>query len=117
MESRERKTSTNKIERVRQLNDEFRRTGQNGQIFLTQGIYQLPVTHKIMLLDMIQHYDDFSPNNDPYGEHDFGSISLCGEQIFWKIDYYDLDFVGGSSEPADPEVTLRVMTIMLASEY
>jgi hypothetical protein len=28
-------------------------------------------------------------NNDPYGEHDFGSFELAGEKFFWKIDYYD----------------------------
>jgi len=34
-------------------------------------------------------FDSFTPDNDPYGEHDFGTIDWQEEKIFWKIDYYD----------------------------
>ena len=30
-------------------------------------------------------FDDFSEENDPHGEHDFGSFELCGRKFFWKI--------------------------------
>jgi len=62
-------------------------------------------------------YDDFSEDNDPYGEHDFGSFKIEGHKLFWKIDYYAPDMRHGSEDPADPDVTVRVLTIMLASEY
>ena len=52
-----------------------------------------------------------------YGEHDFGSIELFDEKLFWKFDYYDLDLKFGSPNPADPAVTVRVLTTMLADEY
>jgi len=52
-----------------------------------------------------------------HGEHDFGSFDYCGERIFWKIDYYDRECRYGSENPADPEQTTRVLTIMLAKEY
>ena len=43
------------------------------------------------VLSSVQSFDDFSSDNDPYGEHDFGAIDLPdAEKIFWKIDYYDL---------------------------
>lgn len=69
------------------------------------------------LLDQVRWYDQFTPVNDPYQEHDFGSF-LWGEvQVFWKFDYYDLDYSMHSPDPADESVTARVLTIMLAEEY
>ena len=69
------------------------------------------------LMLAVADFDAFSEDNDPYGEHDFGSLSLQGEVVFWKIDYYDLDLSNGSPDPADPRVTIRVLTVMMASEY
>ena len=60
---------------------------------------------------------DFTPDNDPYGEHDFGCVTVDGRKVFWKIDYYDRECRYGSECPADPAQTTRVLTIMLASEY
>ena len=40
-----------------------------------------------------------------------------GETIFFKIDYYDRTLTCHSPDPADPAVTERVITIMLADEY
>ena len=52
-----------------------------------------------------------------HGEHDFGSFEVAGEKFFWKIDYYDERCEFGSEDPADPEKTMRVLTIMFADEY
>lgn len=38
-------------------------------------------------------------------------------KIFWKIGYYDTTLEKGSEAPADPKETMRVLTIMPASEY
>jgi hypothetical protein len=67
-------------------------------------------------------FDEFTPDNDPHHEHDFGGFEYEGRRIFWKIDYYDRASLGtgsdmGSEDPSDPAKTLRVLTIMLAEEY
>ena len=51
----------------------------------------------------VQSFSNFTKDNDPHGEHDFGSFEIEGETYFWKIDYYDLAMQFGSENPADPE--------------
>lgn len=62
-------------------------------------------------------YADFTSDNDPYGEHEFGSFDYAGKSVNWKIDYYDRTCEWGSPDPADEAVTTRVLTVMLAEEY
>ncbi len=62
-------------------------------------------------------FDSFTEDNDPHGKHDFGAFEHEGKRVFWKIDYYAPDMEHGSENPADPKQTVRVLTIMLASEY
>lgn len=65
----------------------------------------------------VRGFDAFTDDNDPYGEHDFGSFEYAGRTIFWKIDCYDRDLNYGSPDPSDETVTARVLTVMLAEEY
>jgi hypothetical protein len=62
-------------------------------------------------------FDDFCNANDPHEEHDFGAFEAEGQKIFFKIDYLDRELSMHSPDPADPAVTQRVITIMLAEEY
>jgi hypothetical protein len=62
-------------------------------------------------------YEDFCHANDPHEEHDFGAFEAEGDVIFFKIDYFDRTLTRNSTDPADPSVTERVITIMLADEY
>ena len=104
-------------DRVRVLNDNFRSTFVGGRVLMTQGVDALPIDTKARVILAVQRFDEFSPDNDPHREHDFGSFEVEGETYFWKIDYYALDMDGGSEDPADPEKTTRVLTIMRADEY
>lgn len=106
-----------KRDAIRRLNDRFRNTGLGGQIFIAPGIQELGEESMRAIAHQVETYDRFDEANDPHGEHDFGSFDHDGRRIFWKIDYYGFDLQSGSEDPSDPEVTNRVLTIMLASEY
>ncbi len=106
-----------KTARIRELNDAFRRTFSGGNVVMTAGVDALPDMVKAEALKRAATFDDFSEDNDPHGEHDFGAFELCGRKFFWKIDYYDAGLKFGSEDPSDPAQTTRILTVMLASEY
>lgn len=107
-----------RTEKIKQLNDLLRKLGAGGRIFITRGMQELDEARKKEAIQAVRNFNNFTPDNDPYGQHDFGKITLQdGTDIFWKIDYYDKSLQYGSNDPTDPKKTTRVLTIMLADEY
>lgn len=105
-------------ERITVLNDAFRRSGgYGGRFMVTAGVQALGPIRIAALLRQVMTFNAFSEDNDPYGEHDFGSFKEDGQTFFWKIDAYDKNLEYGSPDPTDPAVTTRVLTLMLAEEY
>jgi hypothetical protein len=104
-------------DRIRVLNDNFRSTFTGGRLLLTAGVSELPIDVKATALLRVKAFTDFTMDNDPHGEHDFGSFEIVGQTFFWKIDYYDAACEHGSEDPGNPDKTTRVLTIMLAEEY
>ena len=109
--------SKSNCERIRELNDGFRKSFVGGRVVVTDGVDALSADVKAEVLQQVRQFDRFDSDNDPHGEHDFGNFEIAGERFFFKIDYYDLAMEGGSEDPANPAKTTRVLTIMLASEY
>lgn len=114
----------NNTQRIREQNDQFRqqitipkKRNVRGKYFITSGMSNFEPEEQMIIAAMVRDYDDFTEDNDPYGEHDFGSFHYRNQKIFWKIDYYTPDMQHGSEDPANPEKTIRVLTIMLAEEY
>jgi hypothetical protein len=105
------------IERIRELNDDFRRTFVGGMVMITAGVEAMPDEQRRSLLAKVRAFDAFTEDNDPHGEHDFGAVDEGGARCFWKIDYYDREMIMHSDDAADPAVTTRVLTLMLAEEY
>ena len=102
---------------IRVLNDNFRSTFIGGRVLLTAGVSELPMDVKAKALLMVKTFKEFTNDNDPYQEHDFGTFEIVDQKFFWKIDYYDPHCQAGSEDPSDPAKTTRVLTIMLAEEY
>ena len=101
-------------DRIRALNDERRKDFNQGHAVMTMGIAALGAETVARIVKTIEVYDDFCLANDPYEEHDFGSFEAEGHTIFFKIDYYHPTLTVHSTDPSDPDVTKRVITIMLA---
>jgi len=99
------------------LNDKFRKSFIGGEVLLSAGIAAMSSEDKANIVALVQNFNDFTPSNDVYGEHDFLSIDYKGNKIFAKIDYYDLNYEFMSENPANPDITNRVLTIMTAYEY
>jgi hypothetical protein len=104
---------------IAEINDRFRKKGNDplGQYVTTQQVAAMPLSDRIELKRMVRLFDNFTDGNDPYGEHDFGSVEFKGEKYFWKIDYYDENYEYGSEDPINLAITRRVLTIMHSSEY
>jgi Protein of unknown function (DUF3768) len=103
--------------RIRDLNDRLRTTGRGGMVVLTNGIGALGLAAVNRIFAAVATFTDFSPDNDPWGEHDCGLVSVAGKEVIWKIDYLDRSRRYHSPDPADPKLTVRVLTVMLAEEY
>ncbi|TAJ19920.1 MAG: DUF3768 domain-containing protein, partial [Dehalococcoidia bacterium] len=73
---------------IQRLNDELRRTFTGGKIMMTAGINALPDAVKAQVLSAVRSFSEFTTDNDPHKEHDFGSFEVNGQKCFWKIDYY-----------------------------
>ena len=104
-------------ERIRELNDELRTTGIGGTTYLTRGMWANGSDFVAHAVSAVRSFDAFTEDNDPWQEHDCATLDVDGETVIFKIDYYDENMEYGSSDAADPNVTRRVLTIMLAEEY
>ena len=107
----------NNTNKIRQLNDAFRTSFKGGKVMLTLGIRSKSDIEQTEILERVLNFNDFNKNNDVYGEHDCASFIHNGEKIIWKIDYYDKDYRFMSEDPANPDITNRVLSIMTSEEY
>jgi hypothetical protein len=104
-------------ERVRDLNDQLRKHRTGGWVVMTRGIAALGGAMIMRIDQALRAFDVFTSDNDPHGEHDFGTVQVEGHVIMFKIDTYDLDLRYASLDPADPNTTCRVMMLILTEEY
>lgn len=115
------KTKLNKFQKslkISDLNDLARKhIGIKSKAMMTHGIASLEPKIRTEILEKVSTFDDFTDDNDPYKERDFGAFEHKGNSIYWKIDYYAPDMEHGSDDPTDETKTVRLLTIMLSSEY
>ncbi len=69
------------LSKIAKLNDDFRQnlfTPGSNRVFVSATVSSLPYLERALLLDKVQKFNDFNPNNDPYAEHDFSRIGHNG---------------------------------------
>lgn len=84
---------------------------------MTSGVQALPPEKILQLFQLVQQFNNFTSDNDPYQEHDFGKVVLDGNEYFWKINYYDSTLTKHSCDPASPNATRRILMLMRTDEY
>jgi len=109
-------TASSTAERIARLNDCFRRH-PGPDWMMTAAVRAKGPLFVLSAVSAVRTFEAFTEDNDPHGEHDFGGFDLCGERLFWKIDYYASDLRSASPDPADPTITRRMLTLMLAADY
>ena len=117
----------NRRAKIAELNDQVRKDAGRPtshfqatnphRVLITAGITALPLEDQIAICRKVREFNTFDDDNDPYGKHEYGIVEHRGKSVFWKIDYYDRALEYGSEDPADPEKTCRVLTILFATEY
>ena len=101
---------------IARLNDEFRHTGEGGRLYMTHDIDALSVIEKLMLLTEVRYFAEFTPDNDPHGEHDCAVLTFQGHRVIWKIDYLPANGAV-EADPANPNTVVRMLVVMMAHEY
>jgi len=108
----------NKQSRIAALNDQFRKGNSRlGTWVVSAGVDTLPAEQRQSLMQAVQSYNNFTEDNDPHGEHDFGIIHWEGVEYFWEIICYDKSLQQLAANPEDFDTTTRVLTLMKADEY
>lgn len=114
-------TDDEKKARIRELNDDLRTNGKgrNGRIVLVGSLANEIGNDELMIevIRAVRTFTDFDEDNDPHGEHDCATFQVDSRDYLFKIDYYALDEQQGSEHPEDPNVTIRIMSVMYAEDY
>ena len=82
--------------RIRELNDALRKADEHSalrvakrELVITSGVLAHGDDFINRAITAVRQFDAFTADNDPHGEHDFGSFELDGYDLFWKIDLYE----------------------------
>lgn len=106
-----------KAARIAHLNDLLRCQGIGGHVMVSAGVDALGLCNVVRIVKAVADFTEFTSANDPFGERDCAVLPVDGNSILFKIDYFDKSMTVHSPDPADPKLTVRVLTLMLLSEY
>jgi hypothetical protein len=110
---------------VAMQNDQFRKAmvegatllTPRGRYLLTRAVADRGAEFERAAIRAVAEDTAFTEDNDPHGERSFGTVEVQGVKLLWKIDLYDTAYEWASPDPAAKNLTRRVLTIMLPSDY
>jgi hypothetical protein len=105
--------------KIQQLNDRLRKTLPRTQdmILILGDLRNEDYPIQMRAYQLARAFDAFTEENDPHGEHDCASFQMHNERVMFKIDYLDQNLKFHSPDPADPDITRRVMSLFYARDY
>lgn len=118
-------TEAARAARIAAQNDAFRRAlapgGEPcplpGRLVVTRGVAAHGHAFLRAAVRAVATDATFTEDNDPEGDHGFGTVEVAGVRVWWRIDLYDADHDLGSERAHDPAATARVLTILLPEEW
>src|SRR5882762_6409853 len=60
-----------------------------GRVVITAGIQALGTAGVCQVLAAVAQFDNFTEDNDPWGEHDCAVLDVEGRRVIFKVDYCD----------------------------
>jgi hypothetical protein len=112
------------LRQVAAANDAFRaamiRGGHpvyQGRVLCTRGVSEEGLEFVTRAQVAVAGFTEFTEDNDPYGDHTFGAVTIAGKVVWWKIDLFDPNYAYGAADPLDHAQTRRVLTLLFPSEY
>ena len=100
---------------ITELNDKFRKQElSSDRLTLSPKVEALPENKKELLINAVSNVDYFVEGDS---SHDLGLVTVEDTYYLWEIDYYDKNLRSSSPNPADPNCTTRVLTILRMDEY
>jgi hypothetical protein len=94
------------------LNDQLRTTFKGGRVQMTRSVYDLDDRLRGRALAVLAQYNKFHADS----RHDWGTFIFAGYSFEWRIEYRGKDGVGHSPDPADPDRTMRVLTLYVTED-
>ena len=108
-----------RLYRIAALNDALRRQphGPGRRVVVTRAVSHMGASFIARALAAVAHFDAFTSGLNVHGERDYGQFRIDDHPLLFKITYLEPRGIYPSADPADPEQTLRVLTIMFLREF
>ena len=98
--------------KIIELNDQFRATFKGGRVQMSRSVYELEPRLRARALWVLSKYKKFADDS----EHDWGTFIFGGYAFEWRIEYRAITGVGPSPDPANPDLTFRVLTLEVVAD-